>query len=121
MEKNVGFLIGSIILAVALVVSVLIMKDAYLNKNVSQSIPYINANVSGIEKALSNNDSMMLYDFVAYIGGNTSNLEPYQKEIEENKFEGLPFIKINGIIVFSKRAVNQWLYDSSLKRYEVLP
>lgn len=116
--NNTGVMIAGFVLAISLVVSAVIIRDAYMAKVEAPSIPYINADLSKVENALSNRDSMMLYDLAAYLGINTENLAAFKEMIEKNKIEGLPYIKINGNFVFSKRAVDQWLYDASLKRYE---
>ncbi len=116
--KNSGIIIAGIAVAISLVISSKLIGDAYMAKVQAPSIPYINADLSGIEKAMGNKDSMLVYELADYLGMNGENMDVFERMIRENKIEGLPYVKINEVYIFSKKAIDQWLYDSSLKKYK---
>ncbi len=64
-------------------------------------------------------DILQQYDaqtLLGYDSDTDGGLKHFIRDIENGTLEGLPYIKINGNYLFSKKALEEWLYHRSLKQ-----
>lgn len=118
LEKGNKNIAVSIILSLALIACAIILRDAYLNKTMPQSIPYINADLSTLSNALQEDDTMLLEEAGYYLGYSTENMGDFRALVGQNKLEGLPYTRLSGRIVFSRKALDEWLYNAAKQNYE---
>lgn len=116
MEKNNNLLIGAIIISIALIICASILKDAYVNKGIpSQSSPYINLDITGLKEALSDRDTLIGHDVAVYLGIDYDDLK---QMLYQDKLKDIPYIRIKGEFIFSKKALDEWLYNAAKSGYE---
>jgi len=114
MRKEI--IVSGLIISFALIVCTLIFKDAYINKwypNTMQA--NLNADFSAISKAISysSKDALTLYELEDYLGMYGPEKSGVLKSMLDSGTLEIPYTKIAGNIVFSKKAVDEWLYDSA--------
>jgi hypothetical protein len=118
LDKGYKIIIASIIFSLSLVVCAFILKDAYISKSVPQSIPYISADLSQLRDALVYDDVMLLEEAGYYLGYSNENMGEFRSLVGYDKIPGLPYTKLSGKIVFSKKALDEWLYNATKQNYE---
>jgi hypothetical protein len=123
MNQDKGRLWASVIIAIALIGSVLIFRNAYISKYYPQNhaiTASLNTDLSGIINAIENHDNnkdaLTLEEAAKYIGIK----EEYFKELfYSGKLDNLPYVTIAAYPVFSKKSLNEWIYNSS-KTHQVI-
>ena len=111
-------LVSSIIISIALIVCVFILRDAYISKGYpSSQSSHINMDLSQVNQALTfaNRDALVLYDAAAYLGLKQATLAAM---LRQEKISGT-YILINGNYVFSKKALDEWLYLKAKEHFVV--
>lgn len=123
MDQNKGVVWGSIILAITAIICVSMFKDAYMKKSVPQpqtSIPYINADVSKLEGLFKNQDkdALTVAEAASYLG---IKQEIFTYMVYNEQLKDLPYVNLGGSIVFSKKALDEWIYNSSKSHVVISP
>ena len=118
LDKGYRIIFASIIFSISLIICAFILKDAYMSKTVPPSLPYISADLSQLRDALVYDDVMLLDEAGAYLGYNYESMGEFRSLVGYNKIPGLPYTKLSGKIVFSKKALDEWLYNAAKQNYE---
>ncbi len=119
MSESRGNIFSFFILAAAMIICAVILKDAYLGRGYpSPSIPYINMDISQLENALktADKDTLTVSEAAGYLG---IKEEEFSSMIYAGKLDEIPYVNINSTIVFSKKALNDWL-EAASKAHEWL-
>lgn len=108
MKKNLLF-IGILILGISMIVSSIILSKSI--KKQTQLNGTLNGTLTMNDSYNIDNDILQTYDAGAMLGYNESDLI---RDIENGKLEGLPCTKIGGHYIFSKKALEEWIYNKTL-------
>jgi hypothetical protein len=103
-------ILPSLIVSISLIICAFILRDAYLDRGYpAPEIPYISADLSQLSNSLklSNKDTLTLTDAADYLGIEEKVLSTM---IHENKLEDFPYSVIDGKFIFSKKALDEWVY-----------
>jgi len=106
---SVSMIISSVILAKAISEQ----KQLYgaLNTTVTGSLSTADLSVHENDKG----DIIQLYDAASMLGYNDQN--QLAEDIEKGQLKGIPCTKIRNHYVFSRRALEEWLYDKAKNTY----
>lgn len=122
MDLGKGLITGSIIISVASIICVNILKDHLGRMPIpqTQSIPYINADLSKLENVLTNRDknALTINEAAVYLG---IKEEDFRSMVYGGKLKDIPYVDIAERIVFSKKALDEWLYDSAKLHFVISP
>lgn len=112
MNENRGNILIAFIIAGAIIICALILKDAYLNKGYpSPDIPYINMDLSRLENILKpTKDALTVQEAADYLG---VKQEDFISMLYSGKLDEIPYVNIKSTIVFSKKALDDWLETAS--------
>ena len=115
MDEGKGKVIASIIIAVALIYSVNVLRDAYFNKSYPQNhavTASLNTDLSMIENAILNRDKDILtvYEAASYLG---IKEDYFNTMFYGGKLDSLPYVTIGGNVIFSKKSLNEWIGNAS--------
>jgi excisionase family DNA binding protein len=121
MNEGKGKIIASIIIAVALIYSASILRDAYFNKSYPQNdsvTAYLNTDLSKLEDAILNHDKDILTvnEAASYLGINEDN---FITMFYGGKLDSLPYVTIGGNVIFSRKALNEWIENASKSHIEI--
>lgn len=125
MNQDKGILAASVIIAVSLIFSVYVFKNAYISKSYPQDhsvTASLNTDLSGIINAIeshdANKDALSLAETAKYLGIK----EDYFTELfNGGKLDSLPFVTIAGYPIFSKKSLDEWIYNSSMSHRVIKP
>lgn len=115
MNKNLLF-IGTLFLGASLIASSLIMSKS-IDGN-KQLIGNLNG-LFTLDDSYDNNankDILMVYDAAAMFGYQEEN---FIRDIENDRLEGLPFTQIGGRYIFSRKSLEEWLYNRTLMKSSI--
>ena len=111
MKKNLLF-IGIIFLGLSMIISSYI-----ISKSLSKSI-----NMNGILNGSLTVSDMDSYNFESDVlqAFNAGRMLGYEadsfiQDINNGKLDGIPYIKLEDHYIFSKKALEEWVYNESLK------
>lgn len=123
MDEGKGKIIAGIIIAVALIYSVNVYKDAYINKSYPQNYSVtasLNTDLSRLENAIVNHDKdvLTIEEAARYLGIK----EDYFKEMfYGGKLDSLPYVTIGGTVIYSKKSLNEWIENASKSHAAIKP
>lgn len=123
MDQGKGMIAAGIIIAIALVYSVHVMSDAYICKSFPSShsvTASLSTDLTKLENAIANQDRevMSLEEAARYLGIK----EDYFSELfYGGKLDSLPYVTIGGTVVFSKKALDEWVADASASHVSIKP
>lgn len=115
MKKDLIF-IGMIFLGVSMIISSLILskpqikQEQFLNTSLNGSLYQ---NVSSSESNLTSGDILQPYYAGLLLGYDQEDLIA---KIIDGTLEGIPYVKIGNHYVFSKKALEEWIYNQSVKK-----
>lgn len=124
MKKNLLF-IGILFLGFSMMISSIILSNSM--KTPSQLNGILNGSLTMEDSQQYDTgmlqqygtDILQQYDAQILLGYD-ANTEDEQrhfiKDIENGPLEGLPYTKINGRYLFSKKAMEEWLYNRTIKQ-----
>lgn len=113
MKKDLTF-ISILFLGISLLISSLI-----ISKSLSISEPTImNGSLNGSltlndTNSYKNSDVLQVYDAAAMLGYNDYNV--LIQDINNGKLKGIPYTVIGNHYMFSKKALEEWIYNMSIK------
>lgn len=116
-------LFSSIVIAVSLVICAFILKDAYIKKGyppVPASAPTVNVDLTKVEEALrlGGKDVLTAAEAAQYLG---IKEDDFTTMLYNKKLDSLPYVNIAGRIVFSKKALNDWMEKAAKTHVSIKP
>lgn len=109
MKKNLLY-ISIVFLGVSMIISSIILSRAIKEGN------QLNGSLSGsfsmIDNSRKESDVLMPYDAGVMLGYDQDALII---DIENGKLEGIPFAKFGDNYIFSKKALEDWIYNKTLE------
>jgi len=110
-KKNLLF-IGFIFLGLSFVISSYIISHSLSNTiNTNAAVNGV-ISVSNSDNTDKNSDVLMPYDAGAMLGYQS---DEFIQMIKDGKLEGIPYVDLGDHYIFSKKALEEWVYNNSTK------
>lgn len=109
MKKNLLF-IGMLFLGISMIISSLILSVSINQENQLNGI--LNGTFNMSEYSGIESDIIMPYGAGIILGYDQDTLI---QNIENGKLEGIPYTKIGDNYIFSKKALEEWVYSKTLE------
>lgn len=108
MKNSIIFFSGLLILGVCMIISSIILSNSLTNHHYTVDGVRVSQSVDANKPE---NEYMAIGDVARLLGYH--NIDIFTQDVIENKFGDLPYVYINGELIFSRTAFNEWLVDSA--------
>lgn len=113
MKSRGELIISSLIIAVALIICTTKLTNTNAFRGILNAYGSINSSVSlnnGQANQRSYNEVLSIYDATSYLGIDEATL---RNVVNSGNVLGIPYVSTGGQIIFSKKALDEWIYNAS--------
>lgn len=112
MKNSLIALLGCFILGVCMVLSSILLSNSISNLSRQNHIINGSLGVSQSNTGTENENEYLAVGDVARLLGYDS-IEAFSKDVLNGNLRDLPYINVNGLLIFSKTAFDDWLIESA--------
>lgn len=114
MKNSICIFSGLLLLGVCIIVSSVILSNSF-NESVTQHHSINgNLNVSQSTNSETKSEYMPIGEISRLLG--YDDIDVFSQDVLNNKLGDLPYVNVNGELIFSWTAFNEWLVDSANKQ-----
>lgn len=115
MKKSLLIFSGLVILGISLIISTLILSNSLSSQN------HIINGSFGVNQSVTSSDSGARYNEYMAIGEVSSllgydNIETFTEDVLDDKLGDLPYINVEGKLIFSRTAFDEWLVNTARQK-----